>query len=85
MSKNTPQEDKEPLTSKRTSEPDDDISQYYPDGDYESMEDDDETYQALLKKKQKNRRKRGRMTRSQRALSSGSLLSMLLFCLLPHG
>lgn len=71
MSKNTPQEDKEPLTSKRTSEPDDDISQYYPDGDYESMENDDETYQALLKKKQKNRRKRGRMTRSQRALIIG--------------
>ena len=71
MSKNIPQEDKEPLNTNRTSEPDDDISQYYPDGDYESMEDDDETYQALLKKKQKNRRKRGRMTRSQRALIVG--------------
>ena len=53
MSKNTPNEDKEPLTPKCAGEPDDDISQYYPDGDYESMEDDDETYQALLKKKQK--------------------------------
>ena len=71
MSKNTPNEEKEPLTPKRAGEPDDDISQYYPDGDYESMEDDDETYQALLKKKQKNRRKRGRMTRSQRALIVG--------------
>jgi len=30
-----------------------DISQYYPDGDYQSMEDDDESYQAMLKKKQK--------------------------------
>ena len=53
MSKNTSNEEKETLKSKRTSEPDDDIAQYYPDGDYESMEDDDETYQALLKKKQK--------------------------------
>ncbi len=52
-------------------DPDDDIAKYYPDGDYRSMEDDDENYQALLKKKQKLRRKRGRMTRSQRALIFG--------------
>lgn len=50
---------------------DDDIAQYYPDGDYASMADDDENYEALLKKKQKLRRKRGRMTRAQRALITG--------------
>ncbi len=50
---------------------DDDIAQYYPEGDYQSMEDDDESYQALLKKKQKLRRKRGRMTKAQRALIFG--------------
>ncbi|MBQ8401682.1 MAG: LCP family protein [Clostridia bacterium] len=71
MSKNTPQEDKESLNAGRMRESDDDIAQYYPDGDYRSMENDDESYQALLKKKQKNRRKRGRMTRSQRALIIG--------------
>ncbi|MBQ8642609.1 MAG: LCP family protein [Clostridia bacterium] len=71
MPKNTPQEDKEPFVPQNTNEPDDDISQYYPDGDYQNMEDDDEDYQALLKKKQKIRRKRGRMTRSQRALIFG--------------
>ncbi len=52
-------------------ETDDDIAQYYPDGDYASMADDDESYEALLQKKQKLRRKRGRMTRSQRALITG--------------
>lgn len=52
-------------------ETDDDIAQYYPDGDYASMENDDENYEALLKKKQKLRRKRGRMTRAQRALITG--------------
>lgn len=50
---------------------DDDIAQYYPDGDYASMENDDEDYEALLRKKQKLRRKRGRMTRAQRALITG--------------
>jgi len=81
MSRNIPQEDKEPLNPNRTGEPDDDISQYYPDGDYESMADDDETYQALLKKKQKNRRKRGRMTRSQRALIVGIFVVYAVFLL----
>ncbi len=71
MPKNTPQDDKESIVPKNSVEPDDDISQYYPDGDYQSMEDDDESYQALLKKKQKIRRKRGRMTKSQKALIFG--------------
>lgn len=71
MAKNTPQDDKQSLHRTHTEEADDDIAQYYPDGDYESMEDDDEKYQALLKKRQKNRRKRGRMTKSQKALIFG--------------
>ena len=67
MSNNTSKEDWE----KRTAGTEDEFSQYYPDGDFENMADDDEKYQALLKKKQKNRRKRGRMTRAQRALIFG--------------
>ena len=48
MSNNTSKEDRE----KRTAGTEDEFSQYYPDGDFENMADDDEKYQALLKKKQ---------------------------------
>ncbi len=69
---NKPSKDKDEVgTAQIPSEVDDDIAQYYPDGDYASMADDDEDYEALLKKKQKLRRKRGRMTRAQRALITG--------------
>ncbi len=71
MSKNMPQEENGSFHTSKITGQDDDIAQYYPDGDYLSMEEDDEKYQALLKKKQNNRRKRGRMTRSQRALIFG--------------
>ena len=71
MSRNLPREDSDSYTSSGNIGQDDDITQYYPDGDYENMADDDEQYEALLKKKQRNRRKRGRMTRSQRALIFG--------------
>ncbi|MBR4961981.1 MAG: LCP family protein [Clostridia bacterium] len=71
MSRNFPKEDSETYASAGRPGQDDDIAQYYPDGDYENMVGDDEKYEALLKKKQKNRRKRGRMTRSQRALIFG--------------
>lgn len=67
-----PSKDKEEVGAQQIpTEIDDDIAQYYPDGDFASIEDDDENYEALLKKKQKLRRKRGRMTRAQRALITG--------------
>ncbi|MBR5445486.1 MAG: LCP family protein [Clostridia bacterium] len=71
MSRKLPKEDSGNYVSSGNIGPDDDIAQYYPDGDYENMAGDDEQYEALLKKKQRNRRRRGRMTRSQRTLIFG--------------
>jgi len=58
----------------------DDISMYYPDGDYENIATDDE-YLANLKKKQKLRKKRGRLTRSQKGLIVGIFLVYALILL----
>ena len=49
MASNMQKNEKVKRSAANKSKPDDDIAQYYPDGDYESMEDDDISYQALLK------------------------------------
>lgn len=57
-----------------------DISMYYPDGDYENIEADDE-YLSNLKRKQKLRKKRGKLTGSQKGMIIGIfVLYALILC-----
>ena len=60
----------------------DDVSMYYPDGDYENIEADDE-YLTNLKRKQKLRKKRGKLTGSQKGMIIGIFIvyAVILFAI----
>ncbi|MBE6569529.1 MAG: LytR family transcriptional regulator [Ruminococcaceae bacterium] len=60
----------------------DDVSMYYPDGDYENIAADDE-YLSTLKRKQKLRKKRGKLSRSQKGMIVGIfiLYALILFAI----
>lgn len=60
----------------------DDVSMYYPDGDFENIAADDE-YLTNLKRKQKLRKKRAKLTRSQKGMiiSIFILYALILFAI----